>query len=312
MWGGSSDPQNSEAWEECLVNFLQECTNITTLCLYFKASHFERQWIKLRDAVLSLITQGKLTSLVFCNSDPYFRSKSSYCEYNVHPILQGIAESETAQFRLKSLNLSLFTALSETEKLIKSSFPNLEHLRIHRTFQWRPKFRHVDGWKRLDFLRRLQIHKCKGIAASDIPNIVAFFPALKELIAWDLKSPISDTFRERYPEGWHLLPRALCNTHRPLDWIHIHDMNPGQIPFLGTIPTRMLIITDTRPEIVLAGLQEDMHLFPRMKTLRRPNTESWVKFGPSRIANDIALNEWCAVRNIEVEVASYPHMPLYR
>jgi hypothetical protein len=54
IWGGSSDLQDSGAWEECYVNFLLECVNLTTLALYFQHSHLEREWFKLRDMVLTL------------------------------------------------------------------------------------------------------------------------------------------------------------------------------------------------------------------------------------------------------------------
>jgi hypothetical protein len=301
MWGGSSR-SDSNAWEECYINFLSKCTNLTTLALYFRSSHCERRWIKLRDAVLTLMTRGKLTSLVFYNHEIYDIDRRRYCEYNVHPILRAVADSEIARNRLKSLHLALYNILPPTEPLIRSSFPNLEILTVEKTFWGRPKFSQIDGWKRLDSLTRLQIHH-SSIIAPDIPNLVALFPALRELLfSALLNEEVSgsnpDNFSGQYPVGWHLLPNALCNTHRPLEWIHIHHLyTHRQIEFIGVVPTKMLIVTEVEPEKLLDILKSDVHLFPGMKVLRRQKEP---------ISPGVGLKEWCTARNIEEVLVTDP------
>jgi hypothetical protein len=311
MWGGSSSSKDSKAWEDYYEKFLQECANLKNLNLWFHTSHFERQWIKLRNALLFLMINGKLTSLGFYCYNVAFGSEGSYCEYNVHLILHAIAESETARSRLKTLDLALSGVSLETETLIRSKFPKLESLTIRRTFSARPARLQGNRWGRLEFLTRLQIHKCCGINASDIPDLVALFPALRELLVSYFQVYESVKFHERYPKNWHLLQNALCNSRRPLEWIHVDNLVSGEIKFIGLIPTKMLIITATNPRIILAELDECMYLFPGMKVLRRQDTVTWKMYGSYGIANDTVLNEWCATRNIEVEVISRPSRPFY-
>jgi hypothetical protein len=317
MWGGSSR-SDSNAWEEISVSFLSQCVNLTTIALYFRFSHGERRWIKLRDVVLTLMTKGELKSLVFYNYEVYDGGLRRYCEYNVHPILQTVADSEIARNRLKSLHLALSSILPSTESLIRSSFPNLETLVIEKTFWGRPKFDRLNGWKRLDSLTRLQIRH-SSIIAPDIPDLVALFPALRELLFSALLSsePLSsnpDNFSSRYPVGWHLLPKALCNTHRPLEWIHVHRLHiHHQIEFIGVVPTKMLIATGAEPEKLLSLLKIDTHLFPGMQVLRRQKgsmgsvVPDWeVDNVDERISPEAGLKEWCTARNIEEVLVTDP------
>jgi hypothetical protein len=311
MWGGSSGPEDSEAWEDFYINFLRECVNLTTLALYFQSSHFEREWTKLRDAILTLMTKGKLTSLVFYNyrlyeSDFFFLR---YCEHNVRPILQAIAHSDLARCRLKRLHLALSDGLIGTELLFQSMFPSLGSLVIGGSLWRRSDFGRADGSKHLHSLTSLQISKCSSIAAPDIPDIVRLFPALRELLVSKLSSRTSTDFSIQYPIGWHLLPKALCNTRQPLEWIHIEASNSSsQIQFLGVIPTKMLVITDIWLGRLFIALTEDVHLFPGMQVLRYQKISGLSKCNRDRKTEDIedpvslqaALDEWCTTRNVEM------------
>jgi hypothetical protein len=148
----------------------------------------------------------------------------------------------------------------------------------------------------------LQIHH-SSIIAPDIPNLVALFPALRELLfSALLNEEVSgsnpDNFSGQYPVGWHLLPNALCNTHRPLEWIHIHHLyTHRQIEFIGVVPTKMLIVTEVEPEKLLDILKSDVHLFPGMKVLRRQKEP---------ISPGVGLKEWCTARNIEEVLVTDP------
>jgi hypothetical protein len=308
MWGSSSKSEDSGALEEYYTSFLLECVNLTTLALYFRSSHFEREWTKLRDAVLTLMTKAKLHSLVFYDHDIYDGSSHRYCERYVHPILQTVAASEMARARLKSLCLALPNSLPETEALVQSRFPNLEVLIIKKTFQERPNSGPLNGWKRLDALTRLKIYYCMGIKSSNIPKLVALFPRLRELLVSGPWGQRADDLRSQYPVGWHLLPDALCNTHQPLEWIHIgQTSNPDQISFIGVIPTKRLIVTDNGLERLMSALKYDVHLFPGMQFLQYSKTHppSECGWGRQRQTVDpidlrVALNEWCAARKVEV------------
>jgi hypothetical protein len=308
MWGGSwqSDPN---AREDCYINFLSGCVNLNTLALYFQFSHSQSRWTKLRDTVLTLMTNGKLTSLVFYSYDLWHDSLFKTFYYNVHIVLQAVADSEIARNRLKSLHLALACISPETERLVLSSFPKLGSLIIKRTLRERPGFDEVNGWKRLDSLTRLQINQCSGINAVDIPRLVELFPTLRELLVSNLSPWIPEGFDSRYPAGWHLLPNALCNRHRPLEWIHIEiPEHSNIIRCIGEIPTRVLIVTDRNLQRLSAALKHDVYLFPGMQILRyrrnqfRSNWDWGLKFedDDDPIDVQVALNEWCTTRNVEM------------
>jgi hypothetical protein len=304
IWGDKSrsNPQDFEAWEECLVNFLRECIQLTTLSLYFEYDFslstfdMERRWFKLRDTVLFLITQGKLTSLVFYRCYLPIRGGGGFYEWNVDPILQAITESETARTRLKNLGLALSGSSVETWRLMRSNFPNLESLVIMKTFggwwdyQWNPQ---IDQWSRCDSLTSLVIYGCRTIASSDVPQIILLFPALRELQVSALRAFESKSFRQRYPVGWHLLPSALCNTHHPIESMHIDILKLESIQFVGVIPTKTLTVGDIPPKTFVTALHEDMHLFPGMNTLRYKPSGAWKPV-------ETVLNEWCTPRDVEV------------
>jgi hypothetical protein len=261
---------------------------------------------------VTLITQGKLTSLVFCNYEVHDTGGRRYYESSVRPILQAVADSEIARTRLQSLYLALSVTSPETDALVQSSFPNLESLIISKAYKQRPKFGEVNGWQRLNSLTRLQIHRCDGIETEDIPVFVALFPALRELLVSRLSRRCSEEFSSRYPEGWHLLPNALCNTHRPLEWIHIDNpYNTHPIDFIGVIPTKVLIITEGEHEYLkylLPVLEYNVHLFPGMQVLRYREKENLelLAFGldtdedGDKIALEYALDKWCVARNVEL------------
>jgi hypothetical protein len=307
MWGGSSK-SGSEALERVCVNFLLECVNLTTLALCFQSLHLEGEWTRLQDAVVTLMTQGKLTSLVFCNYEVYiprFGQHQNH-ESRVHPILRTVANSNAAQSRLKSLHLALSMTSPETDALVRLSFPNLESLIIGKTSKERPRLGEVNGWQRLNSLTRLELHRSSGIETGDVPNLVALFPALRELVVSGLSSRRYDDFSSQYPEGWHLLPNALCNTHRPLEWIHIDNAyNTYPMEFIGVIPTNVLIITDAELDDLVRELEYNVHLFPGMQVLRyREKTYSaeyhWDLDAEDPIVLEYALGEWCAARGVEL------------
>jgi hypothetical protein len=302
IWGCAISSQDSRAWEQILVKFLQQCINITTLDLWFRPSLPEHQWSNLRDVALSLITQRKLTYLGFYGRGPIFGIKGSGCKYNVHLILQAIAESESARTRLKGLYLDVFTTLPETQALVLSRYPNLYSLIFNGGFHIRPNLCKVDLWKCLDSLTRLKIYNCGGIIASDIPGLVALFPALRELLVSDLDH--AEGFHTQYPMGWHLLPNALCNTHQPLECIHIDKLICGEIRSIGVIPTKMLITTGMLPTTILSDLRVDVNLFPGLKILQREDKSLWTVKSSNGVSGKVALEEWCAARNIEIRTVA--------
>jgi hypothetical protein len=304
IWGDKSrsNPQDFEAWEECLVKFLRECLHLTSLSLFFEYDFslgtFDKghRWFKLRDTVLFLINQGKLTSLVFYHCYLPIRWGGAFCEWNVDPILQAITESETARTRLKNLCLAVSGSSVETWRLMRSNLPNLESLVIMKTFggwwdhQWNPQ---IEQWSRCDSLTRLAIYGCRTITSSDIPRLVTLFPALRELQVSALRAFESKPFRQRYPVDWHLLPSALCNTHHPLESIHIDILKLESIKFVGVIPTKTLTVGDIPPKTFVTALQEDVHLFFGMEILRYKPSGAWEPL-------ETALNEWCTARDVEV------------
>jgi hypothetical protein len=259
--------------------------------------------------VLALMTNGKLTSLVFYSYETYSNSWYGASDDNVQIIIQAVADSEIARNQLKSLHLALFRILPETELLIPSSFPNLGSLIIRKTLWNRPDFGGVNGWKRLDSLTRLQIYECSGIDAVDIPELVSLFPTLRELLVSNFSRWNTKDFHSRYSAGWHLLPNALCKTHRPLEWIDIDlpDL-PNTIRCIGVIPTRVLVVTDRSLQRLLAALQHDVYLFPGMQIIRYrrqpyPSEYDWrlnIEDGDDPIDVQVALNEWCTTRNVKV------------
>jgi hypothetical protein len=305
MWGGSSK-SGSEALEGLCVNFLLGCVNLTTLSLCFRSLHLVGKWIKLQEAVVTLMTQGKLTSLVFSNYDVFSLGRRRHRESSVHPILQAVADSDIARSRLKSLHLALSVTSTEIDALVRSSFPNLESLIMGKTSRERTRLGEVDGWQRLDSLTRLELHQSSGIETGDVPKLVALFPALRELLVSGLSSRRFGGYSSRYPEGWHHLPNALCNTHRPLEWIHIDKAYP--IELIGVIPTKVVIITNGDLDYLVPVLEYNVHLFPGMQVLRyRERSDSseyeWdldIDDANDPIALEYALNKWCAARNVEL------------
>jgi hypothetical protein len=185
----------------------------------------------------------------------------------------------------------------------------LGSLIIKKTFRERPDFDEVNGWRHLDSLTRLQINQCGGIHAVDIPRLVALFPALRELLVSNIPRWSPEGFDSRYPAGWHLLPNALCKTHRPLEWIHIDlPEYSNTIMCIGVIPTRVLIVTDRNLQCLLAALKHDMYLFPEMQILRYRRKQSPLDWDwglnfeedDDPIDVQVALNEWCTTRNVEL------------
>jgi hypothetical protein len=126
MWGGS--PRSD--LEDCYINLLSECVNLTTLALYFPSSHSQSVWTKLRDTVLTLTINGKLTSLAFYSYELWRDSLFNTSYYNIHIILQGLADSEIARSRLKSLHLAfigLYLARNRTTSPVKLPKLGLPH-----------------------------------------------------------------------------------------------------------------------------------------------------------------------------------------
>jgi hypothetical protein len=299
IWGGPSSAQDPGAWEDYLVNFLQECVNLTTLGIWFDTSYIDHWWVKLQDTVLSLVTEGKLTSLGLYSFDAFIGLDPFYNEYNARSLLGAIANSEIARARLKSLDLALSGSLPEAEMLLQSSFPNLESLTIQRTLRTWPLLPRLQLWKQSNSLTRLQIYGCGAIISSDIPRLVQLLSALQELLVSNLWGSEFESFHELYPVGWRDLPNALCNTHQPLERIYIEELNSQQIQFIGVVPTKVLNVTGILPRTLLSGLQADLALYPGMQVLRREDTALWGMWSDGIICED-ALKKWCKPRNVEV------------
>ncbi|CAG8638503.1 7008_t:CDS:2, partial [Acaulospora colombiana] len=217
--------------------------------------------------------------------------------WTVAHVIEAISKSATASSRLKSLDLAVWSVPNMRVDWIQSKFSKLESITIRCSL---PAMRSMDQWKPSAFLTRLQLNNCDPIAASDIPDLVALFPALRELTVADpYPSPNERPFYERYP-GWHLLPSALCNTHRRLDWVHCDHLYAHEIQLMGLIPTRTLIVTGVEATEVARVLESDPHIFPGVEVLwREVSMEYPETIAQHPFATD-ALNRWCAARNIEV------------
>ncbi|PVF96120.1 hypothetical protein CPB86DRAFT_522760 [Serendipita vermifera] len=255
--------------------------------------------------MLPLMEQGDLSSLGFYCKTTLDKGFDSVLRVGVVDLIQNISNSDPARLRLKRLDLALCALPMVTHLEIRSKFPNLESLTVRKAF--RAEFPSLRGlhrsyqWDSLEKLTTLQFHTCEGIYAADVPNIVALFPALRELLittsgSWD------DPIIGYHQEDWHLSPNTLCNNHQPLDWIHIEHMDGWELRALGIIPTKALIITCIQPQKLIDELKADQHLFPGMKVLRRNKTSASEGNQPnaSTFSYVATLDQVCTARGVKV------------
>ncbi|PVG03013.1 hypothetical protein CPB86DRAFT_859491 [Serendipita vermifera] len=297
IWGNAYDPDPLEEYNvKLLQEFLRECTNLTSLGLYLYPVNSVYVWRELANTVLCLIERGKLTRLGFYSPAIVEGSNMFTDDWTVVHVLEAIAKSEMACSRLKSLDLAVWSIPNMRVDWIQSKFPKLESLTIRSSL---PSMRSMDQWRPLAFLTRLQLNNCDPSTALDIPDLVALFPALRELTVADLY-PNDLPFHERYSDGWHLLPTALCNTHRRLDWFHIDHLYLQEIQFMGVIPTRTLIITAVEPKEFVQVLESDPHVFPGLEVIWREMSMEYSGMFPGYTAATESLDRWCVTRNVEV------------
>ncbi|CAG8724024.1 11864_t:CDS:2, partial [Acaulospora colombiana] len=294
LWGNTNGP---DVLEECNVKFLRECTSLVSLGLYRYPINSTYVSSELVETVLYLMNRGKLACLGFYSPEIVKGGNTFHNYWTVPHILVAISKSETASSRLKSLDFAVWLMPNIRVDWIQSKFPKLESLAIRCSA---PATRPMDQWKPSAVLTRLQLNNCNPITPLDIPDLILLFPALCELTVIDLCPSLDrQPFHERYPDGWHLLPNALCNTHQRLDWIYCDHLNANEIQFMGVIPTRILIIIATEVTEIARALEPDPHIFPGLEVLR---WDMSIEYGTA-IANDTlatdALERWCAARNIE-------------
>jgi hypothetical protein len=287
--------------EEYTVKFLNKCPNVTSLGLFFQSHDIRNiiEWRQLRDAVVRLVEEGELSSIGFYSQ--YVLTHQMYLEYHflIDSLIGALSESEKARTRIKHFDFAVFLIPAEVHNKIRANFPNLEALTMQLSFRGPPGGygdpTKIGKWVQLDNLTTLQFVCCAGAYAADVPDIVSFFPALRELLVAECGAPVH---KETGPheEGWHLKPDALCNTHKPLEWFHISFMRDWEIRALGLIPTKTLILTHEKPSDFLNELKKDNHLFPEMQVLRLEESifnEEWGVY-------EKVLEEVCTSRNLSV------------
>lgn len=111
---------------------------------------------------------------------------------------------------------------------------------------------------------------------------------------------------ELHPNGWYRSPTALCDTHRPLDYLHIQGIGNCQARALGLIPTRTLIVTSMSTGILVQEMTQDPHLFPGMRLLRISQRMNCRYIWNPIMTNDYLIpgkfdfSQMLAVRDIEI------------
>ncbi|PVF96117.1 hypothetical protein CPB86DRAFT_787260 [Serendipita vermifera] len=286
--------------EEYSIKVLRSCVKLTSLGLYFQVSDLREygEWAEFRQAVVTLVEEGELSSLGFYSQ--YVMTNNILLEY--HLLLDGLINalsiSDRARTRIKHLDFAVFLIPAEVHNKIRSNFPNLESLTMRMSFRGAPGGYGDPGgrgrWFQLNSLTRLQFHSSEGAYAPHIPQIVALFPALRELLISRCTAPIGNP-TPSHAEGWHLQPDALYQTHKPLDWFHIELMANWQIRALGLIPTKTLILTCINPADFLNEVNKDRNLFPGMKILRLQ------KHFSGEIQGDMmAFEEFAGTREVKI------------
>ncbi|PVF96118.1 hypothetical protein CPB86DRAFT_787262 [Serendipita vermifera] len=178
----------SDELEEYSARVLNECIKLTSLGLYFQAAGLRdtSDWARLRQVIVTLAEEGELSSIGFYSE--HVLTGRFYISYHLFldGLIDSLSQSERARSRIKHLDFAVFLIPGPVHNKIRASFPNLESLTMRLSFRGPPGGwgdRDAEGmWFQLKNLTRLQFYCCEGAYAPDVPEIVSFFPALRELL----------------------------------------------------------------------------------------------------------------------------------
>ncbi|PVF96121.1 hypothetical protein CPB86DRAFT_875139 [Serendipita vermifera] len=270
-FGNPEYPKDGEdLLDEYTAGVIKMCPQLTSLGLYLRYSYGDwGMWAKVREAVLFSLEHGSLTSLGI-----YSRSLLSgwgdFCAFDtVSELIPLLAQSDKACSRLKRLDMAVRNISRAIYDLIRSRFTALEYLSFAQVFELRDRSTWSDEperWKSYLNLTKLQFfHSIVHFA--NVPSVVQSLPSLRELLISGSTSEAEQPFGF-HEQNWHLSQTAIHHSRRPLDWLHLADVESWQIRALAPIPTSTLVITDIQPFQLLNEMRRDLHIFPGMKLLK--------------------------------------------
>ncbi|PVF96119.1 hypothetical protein CPB86DRAFT_787263 [Serendipita vermifera] len=299
----------SSQLQQITAEFLHKCTNLTSLGLYSHDPTYPNNWTSLPQVVCTMVEERELTSLGFYSQQVLTDSVSGALYIGVRRVIDALARSEQARHRVQHLDIAVSRISAHTSNQIHSNFPNLESLTMRKSipFNPNPSSYAEPSCKPSNTLTKLQFYACQWLHVYDIPEFVSIFPALRELLVSNCCE--QGEIPPPHAEGWHVSPDALCNTHQPLDWLHIEHMNQRRIRMLGLIPTKTLILTSIKPQDFLKAMKGDKNLFPGVTLLRlKAIATKYGRPGPSEEKNTdrLLLEEICRVRNITIARDAQP------
>ncbi|PVF96137.1 hypothetical protein CPB86DRAFT_787281 [Serendipita vermifera] len=247
--------------EQSTASIISACTQLTTLGLYY---YHGSGWPRVSQAVVLLAEKGRLANIGVYSCAP--KVYSTVFEVDaVGSLIQGLSKSQCAREAIKTLELAMEGISMETFATIRTLFSSLQSLTLRSTLRlvidakWDRE--QAKYWAPCHHIRRLQLISCQKRFANHISFLFNQFSGLKELV-------ISGTTDDDWSIDWNRPPNEPLRARKPLDLLHIENMEEQEILQVIQIPTATLMVTAIRLRSLVKALKEDPMSFPGVKVLR--------------------------------------------
>lgn len=260
------------------AKILMKATNMTELLIHH--SHFiptkdqGLDWMQsINRAIVHSLEHGNLEAVgIYSNeivSGSWWRQQNT--SIGTDALLSRIALNPAASASLKRLDLAIYSMSEDTWDRVRQHFTSLKSMVICHALRpslgrvWSPY--QSTKWFPNSNLTHMYLKKCSGAYAPHIPHLVRHFTSLVHLLV-SICGDHNDITIMTPPTGWYTADNALWKVRQPLDVFHLEHMVHWEIGAMGDIPTKCLIIANLYGPSFNDALQDDVHYFPHLQTIR--------------------------------------------
>jgi hypothetical protein len=274
------DEDDGEKYGLLIRQALSLCTSATSLTIYYDdLPAFRLRALGLVDAVVSLMSRGRLRSLEVCS----IPARASTWWYNhlisvglvdliarIIPPLGSSKELTTLEITSESLPSNIYDEI-RSKSIFLESLTLRCCLAIALGRLWDQD--QISKWAPNQNLTRLNLINCQNGYAPHLPNLVRHFSSLKHLFI-SACGDFSDVETSPRKTGWSQESNALWKQRPPLDVLHIEHTLEWEIVAIGIIPTKTLVATSLGAGHLFGAFSLDEEIFPGLTVLKLDDIRS--------------------------------------
>lgn len=241
----------------------------TSLGVYYQNTTDE--WPDFNKDMIKSLDSGRVLSLGVYSSTCFSASIRDTAPEAATALLKSIVQSSSLLDRFTSMDIVLDHIDEDVYDGLRSRIGGLQSLTIRgalrRTLGQVWDIEQQSKWYTGRNLTNLQLIHCYSAYAPHIPQILQFFPALRNLYTAGCGDG-SDVVPPARNKGWSFRNDAPWGKQAPLESVRLEYVTSWEVVAMGSIHTKNLIITAVVGGSVEGSFMMDEEIYPALQYLR--------------------------------------------